>query len=134
MKDKTEKKLKRQIAKLKRALRNAKNPHNRECLDEAEWGPRSCTCGVEKLIAKPKPKKPAVEDTCYICFKKLVKKSGRYGEFLGCPAFPDCRGARNLDGTIGRSHRSATEHPDPGVYWDEYPSYWDEYPSDLEFF
>ncbi len=31
------------------------------------------------------------EETCPLCGKNLVKKFGRYGEFLACPGFPECR-------------------------------------------
>lgn len=34
---------------------------------------------------------------CVKCGKALVKKSGKYGVFLGCSGFPDCRYTKNLD-------------------------------------
>ena len=39
------------------------------------------------------------EPTDYVCEKcgrKMVKKLGRYGFFLACPGFPDCRNAKPL--------------------------------------
>jgi ssDNA-binding Zn-finger/Zn-ribbon topoisomerase 1/very-short-patch-repair endonuclease len=33
---------------------------------------------------------------CPQCGAKMVKRSGRYGEFLGCTKFPRCKGTRNL--------------------------------------
>lgn len=46
--------------------------------------------------AKEKMEKVALEDEetdekCPSCGKNLVKKHGRYGVFLACPGFPDCR-------------------------------------------
>lgn len=32
-----------------------------------------------------------VEETCPNCDKKLVVKSGRFGKFLACPDYPDCK-------------------------------------------
>jgi DNA topoisomerase I len=34
---------------------------------------------------------------CPDCGKDLIKRSGRYGEFIGCSAFPKCRYTRSLD-------------------------------------
>jgi DNA topoisomerase-1 len=34
---------------------------------------------------------------CPECGKDLIKRSGRYGEFIGCSAFPKCRYTRSLD-------------------------------------
>ena len=30
------------------------------------------------------------EETCDVCGRKMVVKSGRFGRFLACPGFPDC--------------------------------------------
>jgi len=34
---------------------------------------------------------------CPICFKPLKVRTGRYGRFLGCTGYPDCRFAKNLE-------------------------------------
>ena len=34
---------------------------------------------------------------CPDCGKDLIKRSGRYGEFIGCSGFPKCRYTRSLD-------------------------------------
>ena len=31
------------------------------------------------------------DEICEVCGKNLVIKSGRFGRFLACPGFPDCR-------------------------------------------
>lgn len=38
--------------------------------------------------------------TCPVCESPMVIKLGRSGKFLSCKRFPDCVGARKLDGTI----------------------------------
>ncbi|MDP2695759.1 MAG: type I DNA topoisomerase [bacterium] len=35
---------------------------------------------------------------CPICSKKMIIKLGRTGKFLSCSTFPDCNGARTIDG------------------------------------
>jgi len=34
---------------------------------------------------------------CPKCGKPMVKRSGRFGPFLGCSDYPKCRGIKNLD-------------------------------------
>ncbi len=31
---------------------------------------------------------------CELCGKKMVIKIGRFGKFLACPGFPECRNTR----------------------------------------
>ncbi|MEG0912346.1 MAG: type I DNA topoisomerase [Oscillospiraceae bacterium] len=33
---------------------------------------------------------------CELCGKKMVIKTGRYGKFLACPGFPDCRNTKKI--------------------------------------
>ncbi|MHB8513060.1 MAG: type I DNA topoisomerase [Actinomycetota bacterium] len=41
---------------------------------------------------------PELTDTpCPICGKPMLKRSGRYGQFLGCQDYPSCKGTMNLD-------------------------------------
>jgi DNA topoisomerase-1 len=54
-------------------------PRQRACLDP--------NCGKEKT----KPHKPEEVGECPECGKPLLKRSGRYGEFIGCKGFPKCR-------------------------------------------
>jgi DNA topoisomerase-1 len=35
--------------------------------------------------------------TCNICGRPMVKKKGRFGEFLGCSGYPECTNIRRLD-------------------------------------
>ena len=54
-------------------------PRQRACLDQH--------CGRDKT----KPHKPEEVGECPECGKQLLKRSGRYGEFIGCSGFPKCR-------------------------------------------
>ena len=54
-------------------------PRQRACLDP--------NCGKENT----KPYKPTEVGECPECGKQLLKRSGRYGEFIGCSGFPKCR-------------------------------------------
>lgn len=45
------------------------------------------------LVKEQPPVKP--EQSCPECGGVLVKRKGRYGEFLGCSSFPRCRYTRN---------------------------------------
>lgn len=54
-------------------------PRQRACLD--------ANCGKEST----KPYEPSVVGECPECGKKLLKRSGRFGEFIGCSGFPKCR-------------------------------------------
>lgn len=41
------------------------------------------------------------DEKCEICGRNLVVKRGRYGKFLACPGFPECRFTKPLLETIG---------------------------------
>ena len=41
----------------------------------------TCDCGYTGIA----------KNFCPECGKKLLKRSGRYGEFIGCSGFPKCR-------------------------------------------
>lgn len=44
-------------------------------------------CGKEKT----RPSEPEIVGKCPQCGSNLVKRSGRYGDFIGCKSFPKCR-------------------------------------------
>lgn len=60
-------------------------PRQRACLDP--------NCGKEKT----KPHEPEHVGECPECGKQLLKRSGRYGEFIGCSGFPKCRFTCSVD-------------------------------------
>ena len=60
-------------------------PPKHACLDS--------NCGKEHL----EPGQIEVLGKCPECGKDLIKRSGRYGDFVGCKGFPRCRFTCALD-------------------------------------
>jgi len=56
---------------------------------------------IEEGKAKIKSLKVAepIGEKCPECGAELLKRKGRYGEFIACSNFPKCRYSRNIDGT-----------------------------------
>jgi len=66
---------------------------------------------IEKLTnLGPGPK----EFKCPKCKKDMVVKLGRAGKFLSCATFPDCAGARMIDGTEVKDNEPIGKHPETG--------------------
>ncbi|MAZ56175.1 DNA topoisomerase I [bacterium] len=66
---------------------------------------------IEKLTdLGPGPK----EFPCPKCSKDMVKKLSRNGTFLSCSTFPDCDGARMIDGSEIKDDEPIGEHPETG--------------------
>ncbi|MEN9921738.1 MAG: topoisomerase [Candidatus Parcubacteria bacterium] len=66
---------------------------------------------IEKLTtlgAGPK------EFPCPLCGASMVKKLGRNGTFLSCSTFPDCTGARLIDGSEVKPDAPIGNHPETG--------------------
>jgi len=66
---------------------------------------------IEKLTtlgAGPK------EFPCPLCGSEMVKKLGKNGTFLSCDRFPDCTGARLIDGSEVRAEDPIGNHPESG--------------------
>lgn len=51
---------------------------------------------AEKEIEQIKVEDEVTEEICEHCGRNLVVKMGRYGKFLACPGFPECRNAKPL--------------------------------------
>ena len=60
-------------------------PRQQACLDPK--------CGKGNI----KTSGPEIVGTCPECNKDLIKRSGRYGDFVGCSGFPKCRFTCSLD-------------------------------------
>ncbi|MCL1790714.1 MAG: type I DNA topoisomerase [Peptococcaceae bacterium] len=56
---------------------------------------------AEAKIGKIKIEDEVSEETCEHCGRNMVIKMGRYGKFLACPGFPECRNAKSLLEDIG---------------------------------
>jgi len=54
------------------------------------------------------------EFPCPECGKDMVRKLGRNGTFLSCATFPDCDGARLIDGSEVKPDAPIGNHPDSG--------------------
>jgi DNA topoisomerase-1 len=39
---------------------------------------------------------PATDEVCELCGKPMAVKRGRYGQFLGCTGYPDCRNIKKI--------------------------------------
>lgn len=61
------------------------------------YGPFSNTLKkAEETIGKVEIEDEVTDELCEKCGKNLVIKIGRYGKFLACPGFPDCRFTKPL--------------------------------------
>ena len=54
---------------------------------------------AEQTLAEGRVKVPDVESdqVCEICGRKMVVKNGRYGKFLACPGYPECKNTRPME-------------------------------------
>lgn len=51
---------------------------------------------AEQKIGKIKVEDEVSEEVCELCGRNMVIKMGRFGKFLACPGFPDCKNTRPL--------------------------------------
>lgn len=49
-----------------------------------------------KLVINKIENKEIKDDICPLCGSKLVLKTGKYGKFLGCEKYPNCKFTRNV--------------------------------------
>jgi len=59
--------------------------------------PRQRVCLDPKCGQEGKETKPEIVGKCPECGKELLKRSGRYGEFIGCGGFPKCRFTQSIE-------------------------------------
>ena len=55
---------------------------------------------------------PETGEVCDKCGQPMVVKKGRYGPFLACSGYPDCKNTRPLDGGAGQETPPFPEHMD----------------------
>jgi DNA topoisomerase-1 len=66
------------------------------------YGPFAKTLEIaEQKIGKVKIEDEVSDQICEFCGRNMVIKMGRYGKFLACPGFPECKNARPLLEEIG---------------------------------
>ncbi|AGL01269.1 type I DNA topoisomerase [Desulfoscipio gibsoniae] len=51
---------------------------------------------ADKEIEQIQVEDEVTDEVCELCGRNMVIKMGRYGKFLACPGFPECRNARPL--------------------------------------
>lgn len=56
---------------------------------------------VEPLIPVVEPSYEEADELCDKCGRRMIIREGRYGKFLACPGFPDCRNVKPLRVKIG---------------------------------
>ena len=58
--------------------------------------PRQMLSVAEKEIEQIQVTDEVTDEVCEQCGRNMVIKMGRYGKFLACPGFPECRNTRPL--------------------------------------
>jgi DNA topoisomerase-1 len=53
------------------------------------------------IIAEKPPEIGKENETCNLCGQPMVLKRGKFGEFLACSGYPECKNTRNLNGKEG---------------------------------
>jgi len=51
---------------------------------------------AQNSIEKVKLKEEVSEEICELCGKNMVVKQGKYGKFLACPGFPECKNIKSI--------------------------------------
>ncbi|MBW2645344.1 MAG: type I DNA topoisomerase [Deltaproteobacteria bacterium] len=61
------------------------------------------------------PKEEVTDEICEKCGKPMVRKQGRYGPFLACSGYPDCKNTRSLNGgTVNAPESTGVVCPEDG--------------------
>ncbi|MDN5313468.1 MAG: topoisomerase [Thermoanaerobacteraceae bacterium] len=56
---------------------------------------------AEQTIEKVKIEDEETDEKCELCGRNMVIKRGRYGKFLACPGFPECKNTKPLVEEVG---------------------------------
>ncbi|MHB8728876.1 MAG: type I DNA topoisomerase [Sulfuricaulis sp.] len=59
---------------------------------------------VKEKESVDRPGVEMMEEECPKCSKKLAKRLGRNGYFIGCTGYPECNYTRNVDDAVGASN------------------------------
>src|SRR5690606_27999119 len=57
--------------------------------------------GAHRLVEQVEIADEETDEVCEECGRNMVIKWGRYGKFLACPGFPECRNTKPLLVSIG---------------------------------
>ena len=64
-------------------------------------------------LVPEKHEAPETDETCDKCGSPMVMKKGKYGPFLACSAYPDCKNTKPLNGSSEAEDLSLPEGMDP---------------------
>ncbi|MFC1715416.1 type I DNA topoisomerase [Candidatus Poribacteria bacterium] len=66
---------------------------------EEFYGPfsESLKKAPEKIRAAKKDMEEVTDEVCELCGKNMVIKWGKFGKFLSCPGYPECKNTKELD-------------------------------------
>ncbi len=56
---------------------------------------------AEQAVDRVKPPDEPTDEVCEKCGRNMVIKLGRFGRFLACPGFPECRNAKSIQVKVG---------------------------------
>lgn len=56
---------------------------------------------AEKVLEKVEIRDEESDEICEQCGRRMVYKHGRYGRFLACPGFPECRNTKPIQRNVG---------------------------------
>lgn len=73
----------------KQIIRDFYGPFSKE-LEKAD-------AAIEKVVVEDKP----TGEVCDLCGKPMVFKAGRYGDFIACSGYPECKNTKPILKTIG---------------------------------
>lgn len=79
----------------------------------AFYGPFHKQLEMQELDMEKEAQKDAEGQTCDICGKPMVIKRGRFGRFLACSAYPECKGTRPLPGEAAPPKPEMTDEKCP---------------------
>ena len=68
-----------------------------------------------KEMENVKATEEQTDETCDKCGTPMVIKWGRYGKFLACSGYPECKNTRQLEGGEGRRARAARGRREGGL-------------------
>lgn len=63
----------------------------------------------EKEIDKKQLTEEATDETCDVCGRPMVIKIGRFGKFLACTGYPECKNTKHLNGDGSKAEPELTD-------------------------
>ncbi len=73
----------------------------REMISEFYWPFHENLTKKYEEVKEDKPPEEKTDEVCEKCGKPMVIKTGRFGKFLACSGFPECKNTKTIKKTIG---------------------------------